>query len=424
MKRITSIILSIVMLASMAVLCIPASAEATSTTANYYEWNFDDASLNDTANGVFTANSGNNTLTVKTPTDLTVANAVNTYLTGSKATAGYSVKAATQSNGTKVYTELGNALYVCDRYLDFGTDIHLDCDKEWKIEITGNIPKGGISNNGSNGIGKTALFAGETKGDHIFVDGGNRAFYLYDNYPTNSAFSVQTSNTTVDSAHPWSSDARIGQQRDQKLVIENVKLENGEHRIRWSIVESYNYPNDAWNGGIQTWNNNTTNRDFVFEGIGSNTYYITANPSSTNGYNPFFSSIKIWEDTSVTMEGFQTRTSTTAQSDSADVRMLSLINGTDAYMSAGFVVSKSNPSPVLGGENVTDYKTKTVYTSISVSGDEHAAVDGYYYVPLVIENIPNAKFNETIYVRSYVIDTEGNITYGNLCSFKVADLLS
>ena len=432
MKKITSIILSIVMLASMAVLCIPASAEAKTSTANYYEWNFDSLSDGTVAdNTVINADSGNNTLTVKKPSadNLVVAGNVKTKCSsnGTNLLSGAKVqtaKATSTSIGTVGdYSGLGKALYIADRYLEFGTEIHLDCTKPWKVELTGNLMRGGMTRTALGqydyGVGDGAILANDETDDYLFIDGGDRAFWLYDN---NNSFEVRTSNSTG-----WATTYRIGQNRDQRLIIENVYDEAKEiWCLKWTVAECYNSTGDAWNGVVCTFTNKDAGmvgRDFVFTGLGSEEHCITSNINGTWGYNPWFSSIKIWEDTSVTMEGFQTRTSTTAQSESADVRMLATVNGTGAYKTAGFVVSKSNSAPTLDAQNVTDYSTKTVYTSINVAGDEQAAVAGRYYVPLVINNIPNAKFNETIYVRAYLVTASGDIIYGNVCSFKVADLL-
>ncbi len=416
MKKRVAFLLLTVMLLTASLNVFSVSASAADTHANYYEWTFDDASLNDTENGIFYANTGNNSLTVKTPDDLTVANNVNSYLTNNTASAGYSVKQAERTGST----DLGNALYVCDRYLDFGTDINLKPKTAWRIEIVGNIPKGGMNKDGtktSYGIGKTALFANETAKDYLFVDGADRAFYLYDN---NYAFSVQSSNCVG----VWSSSCRIGQQRVQKLVISNELHEDGHWYIHYQIAECYNYPNDAWNGQDTYFTASWDNRDWTFDGIGSNTYYITANPSGTNGYNPYFSSIKIWEDTSyINLDGVQVRSGDTAESESTSVRLVSTLKGLD-WQEAGYVISLSNKTPMLDGENVTAYRTQTVYSSIGSGEEVLTASSGYYYIALKIDNIPKASFDTEIYIRPYVKDAEGKVIYGELASFHASELFS
>lgn len=413
MKKRVAFLLFTVMLLTASLNIFSVSASAANIHANYYEWTFDDASLNDTENGIFYANTGNNSLTVKTPDDLTVANNVNSYLTKNTASAGYDVKKAERTGGA----DLGNALYVCDRYLDFSTDINLKPQTAWRIEIVGNIPKGSRNNTGSNGIGKTALFANETANDYFFVDGTNRAFWLYDN---NSAFSVQSNNSTG----VWNSNCRIGQHRVQKLVISNELHEDGHWYIHYQIAECYNSPNDAWNGKDTYFNASADNRNWTFDGIGSNTYCITANASGSNGYNPYFSSIKIWEDTSyINFDGVQVKSGDTAESESVSVRLVSTLKGLD-WQEAGYVISLSNKTPMLDGENVTVYRTQTVYSSIGAGEKVLTAASGYYYIALKIDNIPKASFDTEIYVRPYVKDAEEKVIYGELASFHVSELFN
>ena len=412
MKKIVSLCLMMILLLSAFATAIPVSAAATEKYANYYEWNFEDSSLNDLENGVFYANTGNNALSVKTPTDLSVADTVNNYLTNNKATAGYSVKQAERvTNGAN----LGNALYICDRYLDFETDIHLNPATPWKIELVGSIPKGGMNNIGTNGIGKTALFANESEKDYFFVDGSNRAFWLYDN---GDSFSVQSQN----SIGAWNSNARIGQQRVQKLVITNELHDDNKWYIHYQIAECYN-STDEWTGKDTYFNLDCSARNWTFDGIGSNSYYLTSNPSGRNGYNPYFSSIKIWEDTSVEWTGVQLQKGVTAQDSVASVRMVANIRGLD-WKDAGYAISLSNHTPAIGGDNITLYRTKTVYSSIRDGDRDLQNTEGNYYMALAITDIPQAKFASEIYVRPYVTDSAGNVIYGNVISFSVTDLLN
>lgn len=417
MKKKLCILLTFAVLLSCTLTLFPVSAAGSAgKVANYYEWNFDDAALNDTENGIFYANTGNNSLTVKTPTDLTVANNVNSYLTNNSAQAGYSIKKAERTGDT----DLGNALYVCDRYLDFGTEICLQPKTPWRIEIAGRIAMGNKSNAGdatSYGVGRAALFANERANDYLFVVGNDRAFYLYDN---DYAFSVQSSN----SVGAWSGSCRIGQQRTQKLVISNELHEDGHWYIHWQIAECYDSPADAWNGQETYFKATWDNRDWVFSGIGSNSYYLTANPSGKNGFNPYISSLKIWEDTSIEWTGVQTSAGSTAASETTSVRMVATIKGLECWQEAGYVLSLSNSDPRLGGEKVTVKSTKTVYTGINAGYDTLIAPDGSYYLALVIGNIPNARFDTNIYVRPYVINLDGNVLYGNLATIRVGNLLA
>ena len=94
-NKILSFLLTLTVLLTGSAMYFRADAAGgTQTVANYYEWNFENDALNDTENGVFQANTGNNSLTVKTPADLSVAEKVNGYLTNNTAKAGYSIKKA------------------------------------------------------------------------------------------------------------------------------------------------------------------------------------------------------------------------------------------------------------------------------------------------------------------------------------------
>ena len=249
----------------------------------------------------------------------------------------------------------------------------------------------------------------------MFVTGNDRAFYLYDN---NYAFSVQSSN----SEGVWSNSCRIGQQRTQKLVISNELHEDGHWYIHYQIAECYDSPTDAWNGKDSYFKASWDNRDWVFSGIGSEQYYLTANVSGKNGYNPYISSLKIWEDTSVFWSGVQLNAGCTAESESAEVRMVATVKGLENWREAGYVMSLSNPDPRLGGEHVTTRSTHTVYSQIRAGSETMQADAGRYFLALEIGEIPQANFGTNIYVRPYLIDQVGNVLYGNLTSIRVSSL--
>ena len=220
----------------------------------------------------------------------------------------------------------------------------------------------------------------------------------------------------------WSGSCRIGQQRTQKLIISNELHEDGHWYIHYQIAECYDSPNDAWNGKDSYFKNNWDNRDWVFSGIGSEQYYLTANVNGTNGYNPYISSLKIWEDTSVFWSGVQLNAGCTAESESAEVRMVATVKGLENWREAGYVMSLSNTDPRLGGEHVTTRSTYTVYSQIRAGSETMQADAGRYFLALEIGEIPQAKFDTNIYVRPYVIDQAGNVLYGNLTSIRVSSL--
>lgn len=419
-NKILSFLLTLTVLLTGSAMYFRADAAGgTQTVANYYEWNFENDALNDTENGVFQANTGNNSLTVKTPADLSVAEKVNGYIINNYAKAGYRIGKGDRS-GT---ANLGNMLYVCDRYLDFGTDIHLKQKTPWRIEIIGRIATGNITNAGdqsSYGVGRAALFANDKAKDYVFVTGNGQAFNLYDN---NGSYNVRSSN----SEGVWSDSCRIGQQRVQKLIISNEQHEDGHWYIHYQIAECYDSPNDAWNGKDSYFTNPWDDRDWVFSGIGSELYYLTANSLTVNstlinGYNPCISSLKIWEDTSVYWSGVQLNAGCTAESESAEVRMVATVKGLENWREAGYVMSLSNTDPRLGGEHVMTRSTHTVYSQIRAGSETMQADAGRYFLALEIGEIPQANFGTNIYVRPYVIDQAGNVLYGNLTSIRVSSL--
>ncbi len=77
------------------------------------------------------------------------------------------------------------------------------------------------------------------------------------------------------------------------------------------------------------------------------------------------------------------------------------------YTAAGFVFSKTNSTPTLGGSGCMTAESTTVYRSITADGETLNAPAGRFWVAVKLVNIPRSYFDGTIYVRAYVTDGEG-----------------
>ncbi|MBP5610691.1 MAG: hypothetical protein J6X72_05080, partial [Clostridia bacterium] len=76
----------------------------------------------------------------------------------------------------------------------------------------------------------------------------------------------------------------------------------------------------------------------------------------------------------------------------------------------GFVFSKTNRTPTIGGDDCHVYQTTSVYSAVWANGEKITAPAGRHWVAVEVSNIPNASFDEPIYVRPFVDD--GEIGYG------------
>ena len=77
------------------------------------------------------------------------------------------------------------------------------------------------------------------------------------------------------------------------------------------------------------------------------------------------------------------------------------------YTAVGFVFSKTNSTPTLGGSGCMTAESTTVYRSITADGETLDAPAGRFWVAVKLVNIPRSYFDGTIYVRAYVTDGEG-----------------
>lgn len=88
------------------------------------------------------------------------------------------------------------------------------------------------------------------------------------------------------------------------------------------------------------------------------------------------------------------------------------------YTSVGFVFSKTNDTPTLGGEGCVTAPSTTVYRSITADGEKVDAPDGRFWVAVKLINIPRSYFDGTIYARAYVTDAQGT-RYSDAASISV-----
>ena len=75
-----------------------------------------------------------------------------------------------------------------------------------------------------------------------------------------------------------------------------------------------------------------------------------------------------------------------------------------AYDEVGFVFSKTNVTPTVGGDGCFKKEVTTVYRSIIADGNTIDAEDGHYWVAVKMNNVPREYFGEPIYVCPYVDD--------------------
>ena len=82
-------------------------------------------------------------------------------------------------------------------------------------------------------------------------------------------------------------------------------------------------------------------------------------------------------------------------SESTSIRFVFTV-GSLNYSRVGFVFSKTDPDPTVGGDGCHVYETTSVYSSIWANGVKTAAPDGRYWVAVKVTGIPNADFATAI----------------------------
>ena len=133
-------------------------------------------------------------------------------------------------------------------------------------------------------------------------------------------------------------------------------------------------------------------------------------------------------------EGYQLASNVTADSQTADIRVIFNINeaiaSDAAYERIGFWISKSDNTVIYYSEYKDiaslDYKpaiyggtTETLYSSVMADGAAQAADDGCLFALLEITGIGNADFDTEIYVRAYAIRSDGSVVYGDVGAISV-----
>jgi len=103
---------------------------------------------------------------------------------------------------------------------------------------------------------------------------------------------------------------------------------------------------------------------------------------------------------------FQTISGDTHASEDTELRFLFTIGSLD-YVHVGFVFSKTNANPTVGGSGCYTFETTSVHSAVWANGDRIEAPDGRYWVAVKMTNIPNASFDDPIYVRAFVQDGSG-----------------
>ena len=115
---------------------------------------------------------------------------------------------------------------------------------------------------------------------------------------------------------------------------------------------------------------------------------------------------------------YQTLSSFTLASDEdTDIRFVFTIGKLD-YTEVGFVVSKSNSTPTIGGANCYKAGTETVYSTITADDTPIPAPAGRFWVAVKLTDIPRSYFDGSLYVRAFVTDGEGT-RYSDASAFTV-----
>ena len=107
--------------------------------------------------------------------------------------------------------------------------------------------------------------------------------------------------------------------------------------------------------------------------------------------------------------GFQTIAGDTLESSSTSLRFLFTVDSLE-YSRVGFVFSKTNRTPTVGGEDSHVYETLSVHRSVWANGEEITASSGRFWVAVKVTGIPKSYFDGALYVRPFVDD--GSIGYG------------
>ena len=100
-----------------------------------------------------------------------------------------------------------------------------------------------------------------------------------------------------------------------------------------------------------------------------------------------------------------------------DLRFVFTVGKLD-YTEVGFVVSKSNSTPTIGGANCYKAGTDHVYSSITADSTQIPAPAGRFWVAIKLTDIPHSYFDSPFYLRAFVTDGEGT-RYSDVSGFTV-----
>ena len=103
---------------------------------------------------------------------------------------------------------------------------------------------------------------------------------------------------------------------------------------------------------------------------------------------------------------YQTPTADTIESGDTDFRFLFTVGSLD-YTRVGFVASKTNQNPTVGGVGCKVYGSSVVYSAIRADGKLVPAPDGRYWAAIKLTGVTNADFDTPIYLNAFVEDGEG-----------------
>ena len=109
----------------------------------------------------------------------------------------------------------------------------------------------------------------------------------------------------------------------------------------------------------------------------------------------------------------------TVESSDTDLRFLFSV-GSLHYNRVGFVFSKTNTNPTMGGAGCTTRDTDVVYSSVYANGEPIVPSPGRYWAAIKVSDVPNDYFDEPIYVKAFVEDGVG-IRYSSVQHVTVCE---
>ena len=115
--------------------------------------------------------------------------------------------------------------------------------------------------------------------------------------------------------------------------------------------------------------------------------------------------------------GYQTVSADSLESGETSLRFIFTVGSLD-YTRVGFVFSKTNENPTIGGSGCYVHQTTSVHTEIWANGSPLRASDGRFWVAVKMSHIPNASFSTPTYIRPFVQDGEG-IRYASAVDLSV-----